>query len=157
VHVTARGFVYATNEINRIFLESIIGFGLDPTDFLDSQATIEKGLQTWLTLRQIKAAYLEVYESGSGRVRTRIDLVIEFRTSQEERYETAIDSVKSAITQAGQFSGCKYRVVVVNEEGAASVKGWHDTELGSVEHLRKYDIGAVINTAPVGIGMGVYR
>ena len=85
VHVTARGFVYAANEINRIFLESIIGFGLDPSDFLENQATIEKGLQTWLTLRLIEAAYLEVYENGSGQVRTRIDLVIEFRTVQEER------------------------------------------------------------------------
>lgn len=157
VHVTARGYVYATNEINRVFLESIIGFGLDPSDFLDNQATIEKGLQTWLTLRELKAAYLEVYENGSGQVRTRIDLLIEFTTGQEERYETAIDSVKSAITEAGQFPGCKYRVVVSTKEGAASVRGWHDTALGSVDHLSQYDIGDVIDTRPVKIGMSVYR
>jgi hypothetical protein len=157
VHVTARSYVYAANEINRIFLESIIGFGLDPGDFLDNQATIERGLQTWLTLRELKAAYLEVYENGSGRVRTRIDLLIDFRTGQEEIYETAIDSVKSAVTQAGQFPGCKYRVVVSTAEGAAPVKGWHDTALGSVDHLSQYNVGDVVKTQPIGIDMSVYR
>ena len=90
-------------------------------------------------------------------MRTRIDLLIEFRTGQEERYETAIDTVKSAITEAGQFPGCKYRVVVSTKAGAASVKGWHDATLGSVDHLSKYDIGDVIKVLPVGIGMSVYR
>jgi len=157
VHVTARGFVYATNEINRLFLEAIYGFGLDPSDFVENQAVIERGLQTWLTLRQIEAAYLEIYEIGSGQVRTRIELIIEFRTIQEDRYETAIDAVKSAITDAGQFPGCRYRVVASIKEGAVQVKGWDDTTLGPVDHLSEYDIGEVIDGSSVGTRMIILR
>jgi Bacterial HORMA domain 2 len=157
VHVTARSYTYMANEINRIFLEAIDDFGLDPSDFVENQTTIEYGLRTWLTRRQIQAAYLEVYESISGRVRSRIDLVIDFRDSGDERYETAMDSVKNAVAQAGRFPGCRYRVVVSTTDGAAKVKGWSDTTLGSVDHLSRYDIGEVIGTRGAGASMSILR
>lgn len=157
VHVTARSYTYMANEINRTFLEAIDEFGLDASDFVEIQTTIENGLRTWLTLRQLKVAYLEVYESATGRVRSRIDLHIEFRDSGDERYETEIDSVKAAVAQAGRFPGCKYRVVVSTTDNAVKVKGWSDTTLGSVDHLSSYDIGEVIRTGAAGASMSIFR
>jgi hypothetical protein len=145
------------NEINRVFLEAITGFGLDPSDFAQKQTIIENGLRTWMTLRQIEAAYLEVYDSASGQVRTRIDLNIEFRDSGNERYQTAIDKVQAQIAQAGRFPGCLYRVVVSTVDGAARVAGWTDTELGSVDHLTRYDVGEVIDTQGAGASMFILR
>lgn len=157
VHVTARSYTYMANEINRVFLEAIDDFGLDPSDFVQNQKVIEDGLRAWLTLRQIEVAYLEIYESATGRVRTRIDLHIKFRESGDEHYETRIDAVKGAVAQAGRFPGCKYRVVVSTTAGAAKIRGWSDTTLGSVDHLSSYDIGEVIGTSSVGASMSVLR
>jgi Bacterial HORMA domain 2 len=145
------------NEINRVFLQAIGDFGLDPSDFVENQKVIENGLRTWLTSRHLEVAYLEVYESATGRVRTRIDLYIDFRAGGDERYDTGIDTVKRAVAQAGRFPGCRYRVVVSTADGAPPVKGWSDTTLGSVDHLSNYDIGEVIGSAAVGASMSILR
>jgi hypothetical protein len=157
IHVTARGFVYLSNEISRVFLEAITGFGLDPGHYAENMPVIEKGLRTWTALRQLEAAYLEVYDKQSGEVRTRIDLEIVFREDGEERYETDIESVRRAVVQSGQYPGCLYRVVVTTTQGAAEVSGWSDTTLGSVDHLTSYNIGEAVGTKSVGANMSVYR
>jgi hypothetical protein len=156
--VTARSYTYLVNEINRIFLEAITGFGLDPSNFVQQQHIIENGLRTWVTLRQIETAYLEVYDGASGEVRTRIDLNIEFRdTGGDEQYKTAIDKVRTQIAQTGQYPGCQYRVVVSTVPGAAKVADWYDTTLGSVDHLTRYDVGEVIGTSAAGASMTILR
>jgi Bacterial HORMA domain 2 len=145
------------NEINRVFLQAIGDFGLDPSDFVENQQIIENGLRTWLTSRHLEVAYLEVYDGVTGRVQTRIDLQIAFRSGGDERYETGIDTVKRAVAEAGRFPGCRYRVVVTTADGAPPVKGWSDTTLGSVDHLSNYDLGEVINTTGVGASMSILR
>ena len=158
IHVTARSIVYLTNEISRVFLEAITGFGLDPGGYAESMPVIEKGLRTWAALRQLEAAYLEVFDKQSGQVRARIDLDVEFRDSGDDtRYETDIESVRRAVTQAGSYPGCAYRVVVTTKTGAAQVAGWSDTTLGSVDHLSRYDVGSVIDAPRTGANMGIYR
>ena len=158
IHVTARSIVYLTNEISRVFLEAITGFGLDPGAYAESMPVIENGLRTWVTLRQLEAAYLEVYEQRSGQVRTRIDLTVEFRQSGDDtRYETDIESVRRAVTQAGSYPGCAYRVVVTTAQGATPVAGWSDTTLGSVDHLSRHDVGSVIDAPRTGANMTIYR
>jgi hypothetical protein len=151
IHVTARSFVYLANEINRVFLEAIIGFGLDPGTYVESMPVIENGLRTWVVLRQLEAVYLEVYDKQSGKVRTRIDLTVEFRQSGDDtRYETDIESVRQAVTQAGSYAGSAYRVVATTAQGAAQVAGWSDTTLGAVDHLSRHDVGGVIDAPRMG-------
>jgi hypothetical protein len=158
IHVTARSYVYLTNEISRVFLEAITGFGLDPGAYTDIMPVIERGLRTWVTMHQLEAAYLEVYDQQSGQVRTRIDLTVEFRESGDDsRYETDIESVRRAVTQAGSYPGCAYRVVVTTAQGAAQVAGWSDTTLGSVDHLNRHDVGGVIDSPRTGANMAIYR
>jgi hypothetical protein len=158
IHVTARSYVYLTNEISRVFLEAITGFGLDPGAYAEDMPVIERGLRTWVALHQLESAYLEVYDRGSGRIRTRIDLEIEFRESGDDnRYQTDVESVRQAVTAAGKYPGCAYRVVVTTKDGAAQVAGWSSTTLGSVDHLGKYDIGDVITAPRAGARMSLYR
>ena len=157
VHVTARSYTYLVNEINRVFLEVITGSGLDPSDFVNSQVVIENGLRTWLTLRQLQVAYLEVFDPHSGDVKTRIDLNIEFRESGDEYYRTDIERVRDELGTTGRFAGCQYRVVVSTTPGAAAVNGWSQTTLRSVEHLRHYDVGEVIGTAAAGASLSILR
>jgi hypothetical protein len=158
IHVTARSYVYLTNEINRVFLEAITGFGLDPSAYAENMPVIENGLRTWVTLRQLEAAYLEVFDQQSGQVRTRIDLEVDFRSSGDDtRYETDIESVRRAVIQAGSYPGCTYRLVVTTKQGAAQVAGWSDTTLGSVDHLRRHDVGDVIDAPRAGAKMSIYR
>lgn len=157
IHVTTRGFVYLANEISRVFLEAIDNLGLDPSNYADDMPVIERGLRTWIALRQLEAAYLEVYDSVSGVVRTRIDLAIVFQDEGKERFETDIETIRRAFIQAGSYPGCAYRVVVSTAPGAVAVSGWSDTTLGSVDHLTSYDIGKVIDTASANANMRVYR
>jgi hypothetical protein len=158
VYVAARSFVYLTNEISRVFLEAITGFGLDPGAYAENMPVIEKGLRTWAALRQLTAAYLEVYDKQSGEVRTRIDLEVVFReTGDDNRFETDIETVRRAVVQAGSYPGCAYRVVVTTVDNAAKVDGWSSTTLGSVDHLSRVDVGDVIDAPQAGAKMFVYR
>lgn len=157
VHVTARSYTYLVNEINRVFLEAITGGGLDPTNFVNNQAVIENGLRTWLTLRQLEVAYLEIFDPVSGEVKTRIDLAIEFTESGDEYYRTDIERVRSELSAGGRFAGCHYRVVVTTTPNAAAVNGWSSTTLRSVDHLTRHDVGEVIGTAAAGANMSIFR
>lgn len=157
VHVTARSYTYLVNEINRVFLEVITGSGLDPTDFVNKQSTIETGLRTWMTLRQLEVAYLEIYDPVSGQVKTRIDLAIEYTEGGDEYFRTDIERVKREIRPGGMFAGCEYRLVVTTTPNAAKVSGWEPTTLRSVDHLKQYDIGNVIGTAAAGASMSLFR
>jgi len=158
IHVTARSYSFLANEISRVFLEAITGFGLDPGAYAEDMPVIERGLRTWVTLRQLEAAYLEVYDKQSGRVRTRIDLEVAFRESGDDhRYETDIETVRRTVVQAGSYPGCAYRVVVTTKEGAAQVSGWSGTTLGSVDHLNRHDVGDVIDSPATGAYMAFYR
>ena len=156
VHVTARSYTYMANEINRIFLETITRGGLDPSDFASIQSTIESGLRTWLTLRQLEVAYLEIYEASTGKVRTRIDLNIEYRDGTDEHYKTDIDRVKRELGAGGRFAGCKYRVVATTVPGAAEVSGWSATTLKDVSHLTQKNVGSVVDTARGGLLMSIW-
>jgi hypothetical protein len=111
-----------------------------------------------VALRQLEAAYLEVYDKQSGQVRTRIDLEVAFRESGDDnRFETDIETVRRAVVQAGSFPGCAYRVVVTTKEGAAQVSGWNSTTLGSVDHLNRQLVGEVIDSPATGAHLFVHR
>jgi Bacterial HORMA domain 2 len=155
VHVTARSYTYLVNEINRAFLEIITGAGLDPGDYTGNQAVIEKGLRTWVTLRQLETAHLEIFEPETGQLRTRVDLGIEYRDSGEETYETDIGRIRDSVQ--ARHPGCLYRIVVTTSPGAAEVQGWSNTELLDVSHLGRQNIGEVINTGAVGARMYTWR
>jgi hypothetical protein len=147
VHITARSYTYMVNEINRICLEAIAGSGLDPSEFIRNQTVIEHGLRTWVTLRQLEAVHLEVFDPVSGQVRTRIDLNVVFGDSGDDRYLTEVDRIRSATGQVGDDAGCGYRVAVSTTPGAAHVAGWREARLGDISHLAVRGIGEIIATS----------
>lgn len=149
VHVTAKSYVYISNEISRIFYESIQSAGLDPTAYAQLQGTIENGLRTWITMHYLEAAHLEIVETGTQRVRSRIDLGLSYVGNNGEQYVTDIARVRQALAGTARMDGCEYRVVVTLKDGAPAVQGWGPTALGSVGHLQRQDVGDVI-TAPAG-------
>lgn len=157
VHVAAKSYVFLSNEISRIFYESIQSAGLDPTAYAMQQPTIEAGLRTWLTMRQLEAAHLEIIEAGSQRVRSRIDLGVSYvDNSSEDRFATDIDRVKQALAGTERMDGCVYRIVVTLKDGAAAVAGWGSTNLGSVDHLTRDDVGQVIDAPAASARMTRY-
>jgi len=153
VQVNARAFVYVANEISRVFLETINRIGLDVTQY--QQPVIEVGLRTWVTLHQLEAAHLEVVDS-SGTVRARFDLGITYSSFGEEIYDTDMDELHLNLRYAQTYPGCSYRVVVTLTEGAAKVKGWGDTTLGSVDHLKQRIGGNVINAGRANVSMSTW-
>ena len=158
VQVTARSYVYLANEITRVFLEAITGFGLDPGGYAEEMPVIERGLRTWAALGQLESAHLEIYDKESGQLRARIDIDVDFRESGDDnRYETDIEAVRRAVVQAGSFPGSAYRVMVTTVTDAAAVSGWSSTTLGPVEHLSRIDVGEVISASSTGAVMSPTR
>jgi len=149
VHVAAKSYVYISNEINRIFYETIQSAGLDPTAYAQLQGTIESGLRTWITMQYLDQAHLEIIDSRTREVRSRIDLGLSYVGNNEDRYATDISRVREALRGTARMDGCEYRVVVTLKDGAPPVKGWDATTLGSVDHLQRQDVGGVID-APAG-------
>ncbi|MFJ3233912.1 hypothetical protein [Streptomyces sp. NPDC086787] len=147
VNVTTRAVVYTANEIVRIFYEAISDAGLDVTELATIQPVVENGLRTWLTMRKLEAAYLEIFDPSTDTVRCRADLNLVYSSDSEERHHTDIDRVKAATRSLGSYPGCSYRVVVSLADGAPDVQGWQSTTLGSVQHLSRQDVGDVIDTA----------
>jgi hypothetical protein len=147
VYVTARSYTYLANEIVRIFYEAVTDAGLSPSQLADRQQVIERGLRTWLTLRQLNAAYLEIWDPATSQARSRVDLNIAFEIKGRERYETDITEVKGALGRLGRVpQGCQYRVVVSLAPGAVAVEGWDEASLLDVSHLTRQDVGSVIDT-----------
>ncbi|MFE0514081.1 hypothetical protein [Streptomyces sp. NPDC058964] len=149
VNVTSRAMVYTANEIVRIFYETISDVGLDVTELATIQPVVENGLRTWLSMRKLEAAYLEIFDPKSSTVRCRADLNIVYASEGDERHRTDIDRVKSVTSSLGSYAGCSYRVIVSLADGAPDVQGWQTTTLGSVQHLARRDVGDVIDTAAV--------
>ena len=155
VHVTAKAYTYIANEISRIFYDVIQSAGLDPTAYANLQRTIEAGLRTWITMQKLEAAHLEIVEPGSQRVRSRVDLGLTYGGFNDDQYSTDMAKVRQALAGTVRMDGCEYRVVVTLGPNAPSVAGWGPTNLGSVDHLQRNDVGDVVNT-PAG-SVQMYR
>ncbi|WP_405997736.1 hypothetical protein [Streptomyces sp. NBC_00829] len=156
VNVATRATVYTANEIVRIFYEAVSDVGLDVTELAEIQPVVEKGLRTWLAMRKLEAAYLEIFDVASNTVRCRTDLNIVYVAEIDEKFRTDIDRVKAVTGSLGSYPGCSYRVVVSLADGAPDVQGWHTTMLGNVEHLARRDVGDVIDTAAIQTRMFVW-
>ena len=141
VRVTARSYTYAVNEMLRAFLEVITSAGMDLHEFESSQPTIEHGLRTWLVLRQLKTASLEIFDPNSGALAARVDFTTRFVDTGDEDYITDIMQASSLLPLAGRFSGHRYRIVAVTTPEAARVAGWNSTEFLNVDQLPLREIG----------------
>jgi hypothetical protein len=144
------------NEINRIFLESITGAGLDPSELAQVLHDVERGLRTWVTLQQLEAAHLEIWDPATDRVRMRVDLAIAFHSDPGERYDANIERVRGAVAGVGNLTGCRYRVLVTLAPNAAEVRGWGTTTMRSVDHLQQHQVGDVVNTSRGSVAMSYY-
>ena len=71
-----------------------------------------------------------------------------------ERFETDIDKLKAALKRLRRLPPkCQYRVLVNTEDDAPDLPGWASTQARDDSHLKKQDIGKVIDTAAIGVAM----
>lgn len=155
VNVSARSMVYVANEIGRLFLDIVSQRGLPLDEFDELLETVMAGLRTWIAGHWLTHAVLELYDPHSDRLVQCVDLGLAYRAhaGTGEHFETAIDQVRAAVGNDRLNPDIRYRVVVRLAEGAPSLPGWEATTLRDRDHLRRMQLGGVIDTASVGVEM----
>ena len=153
VNVAARSMVYVANEITRLFLDIVSQRGL-PLDALTEQLdTITTGLRTWIAGHWLTNAVLELYDPDTDELVQCIDLKLVYRTplNTPERFETAVDQVRTALGNESVDAGIRYRVVVQLTDAAPNLPGWEPTSFRNRGHLPHAQLGDVIDTAGIGV------
>lgn len=155
----ARSYGYVANEDMRLMQDAIAARGLSMDYLHEHFETIERGLRTWLLDRDLKAVYLEIFNTSTDKVVERLDLLHAYSAELgEERFETQIERVRAALTEDPALPpGCRYRVLVDLETGAKPVPGWGQAVLRNADNLRRRDVGNAIGTAAVNVEMVIWR
>lgn len=159
IQVWARSITYVATELMRV-LETVVQLRGLASDYMHRNFKIlEDGFRTWLTHRQLKMVRLEIYDPHGDRAVECCDLNLAYDVSsgRAEGFETQIEKVKAGMASLGPLPyGCQYRIVVDLEPDAMHVPGWHPTSFRDISHLRRQDLGNVIDTARIGVAMAYY-
>lgn len=157
VRVWATSTVYVANEVLRTWIEIVGLRGLDNRRITSNLEKIMRGIQTWVSTRDLKKGILEVFYSRTNKVVDRWDMSFNYDidgVGEPNRYRTEMKKLKDFASKLGKLKpGCKYRIVVELEEGAPSVEGWAPTSLRSTSHLKKSLLGGFIETAKINVEM----
>lgn len=148
----ARSATYVANELLRVQLEIVRHRAL-PLDYLHSNhEKIMNGFRTWIAGRWLKAAVLEIWDTGTDKLVERYDLCLSYESEVgEERYDTKVALLEELATLPPLPSGCKYRLVVDLEVGSPDLPGWTPTTFRDNTQLKRKDVGDVIDTARIGV------
>jgi hypothetical protein len=160
VGVWARSTTWVANELVRVLQEVVHLRGLTMDYMHQHNETLTSGFRTWITSRWLKGSILEVWDANSDQLVERYDLGLSYQPKGQggdERFETQIEKVAGALAQLQKLNGShRYRVIADLEPGAPSLPGWEPTSLRDTSHLRKQDLGNVIDTARIGVAMGYW-
>ena len=160
VKTWTQGILYVSQEVIRFLLIILQQRGLSNDLILQNKETLTNGFYTWLLMRHLRKAILEVFQEGSPEATERWDMTFEYADPNKEDVSTAdgVDDVwKTYIDEVSEFmgtlnalpSGTIYRVIVDLEDEVdglppAAVPGWAPSEMKRVDHLEKHEFGEPI-------------
>ncbi|MCK4240918.1 MAG: hypothetical protein KAX30_04790 [Candidatus Atribacteria bacterium] len=163
VRVWTTATIYVANEVMRVFFIILDQRGLPNSKLNSQKEVITNGLFTWITTRYLKAAFLELYGPGENKAVERWDLGFRYEeptadidpeNSTERQFKTYIEKIYEIQAKLNALpEGTEYRVVVNLEQGAPAVEGWQPTTLKDISHLEKHNIGEMIDTGLINVGM----
>lgn len=159
-NVASRSFTWVSNELVRCITEVVVGRGLSLDYVHQHHDTLFKGFRTWLSLHKLKAAVLEIYDTGTDKLVEKCPFQISYQAEAvngEEKFHTDIDKLKAALAALPPLRpGCKYRILADLEDNAPDVPGWAPSRYRDDKHLANKDIGTVIDTAACGVQMSYW-
>lgn len=158
--VWARSTTWVANELARVLIEIVNLRGL-PLDYVHQHLELfVASFRTWVTGRHLDGVYLEVYDEPSGALLERYDLGLNYDVparSSEEKFETRIGLLERELARReAAHPGCRYRIFVQLTPGAPALPGWNPAELQDTSHLRRKDVGGIINTSRIGVAFALW-
>lgn len=173
VHVTTWSQVIldVAQNVYAVWLILLDQRGLTSDKLHEQKKIILDGLFTWILLRHLKSAYLEIYQDGLEQNEERWDLLFNYEDTEAEigTVKSAEESWRIYLVKMSEImarlkalpTNSTYRVIVdlvsVNGREPPKVKGWGQAKLKSIEGLEKIIIGdKFIDTGLIGAGMVVW-
>ena len=149
VNVAIVPVIYVQNEVIDVLMRIASNRNLDLGYFTDNQKSLTSGLFTWLTTRTLEKIVMEILERN--RVIERFDLSFQysavFQTTKESNFETNIQKLEDFLSKlpTQKQRNRRYRIVAVVSPNAPEAPGWGPTNLNLVDHLKKQNLGGLIN------------
>jgi hypothetical protein len=141
----AHSVTHVTDKMLLTIKEIIREIGLDPSRFVQSWATYERGITTWLTSRHLERVTLEIYDPGTDSAVSRWDIDVVYTTVGDGSLWVDTNFIRYSIKKAGLVpSACSYALKLHNADGRPDVPGWSPCDYRSMEGFKRYSLGATI-------------
>jgi hypothetical protein len=159
VYSYSHSVTYVSDNILKSFKDIIRQSGLDPSHLASQWEVLLRGISAWIESEHLEKVILEIYHPQSDLLLTRWDIDIVYTwSSSEGNFWTDTEQLKYAIRKCGVApENAKYRLLVTNKPGAASVNGWSSTMLRSTQNLVKQSLGSTIEHNGLGANTSYWR
>lgn len=137
------------------------GRGLDPTPLQENLKTIEAGLATWLSLRQLKSVRIEAVDGTE--VIERWELAYVFNTTPvttgtQPTCQISQDALEKAIAGMEKLpAGTHFRIVAMLPADAVVVPGWGQAEDLNDSKLVQQDLGPCMDLHHILGKLGLWK
>lgn len=150
---------YVADNILKSLKDIIRLSGLDPAYLVDDWDTYMRGVKTWLASEHLEVVKLEIYDPSTDELILRWDIDIVYTSGAGDgTFWTDTDQLKFHIRKAGLTpEQARYRVLLHNKPGAASVEGWGSTKGRSTEGMVKQSLGSTIEHYGLGANAAYWR
>jgi hypothetical protein len=151
--------VFMSDNLRNTLRDVIREYGLSPNKLMQEWVTIERGIQTWLRLGQLRSVVVEFFRPGASVASARWDFPVSYTGSGVADDMWADKSyLRQLIAKSARPpSDCTYRVVLCSAPGAANVDGFSDCGFLSTGQLAARQAGTVIATGYMTAGATYWR
>lgn len=159
VNTYVHSVTYVTDNILRSLQDIVRLSGLNPGKISSDWETLERGISTWIGSQHLEKIALEAYNPKNNQLIGRWDIEIGYGWSGDDgRFWVDTEQIRMAIRKAGVWpSESEYRIVCVNKDGRAEVKGWSSTTLRSTDGMVRQSLGTTIEHNGLGASASYYR
>lgn len=130
------------HSLHQIIRES----GLSPEKLTDDWNTLQRGISTWLSTKDLEEVTLEVFDPGTDALVGRWDFELYYGAAGDGAMWVNTEDIRYHILKAGKWPGhCDYRIVLTTKPGRPAVAGWSSTTFRSTEGFVRQSIGTTID------------
>lgn len=160
VNTHTHSVTYVTGEMVRSLKQIVRLSGLNADLLMNSWASLEAGISTWIRSQHLKKVTLEIYSPRTDDLVTRWDFEINYSYGADDDGSLWADheAIKLAIAKAGVVAAtCKYEFVIFNAPGREDVAGWGPGGYRTTEGFLQHRIGTTIAGNSLGTGTSFWR
>ena len=150
---------YVADNILKSLKDIIRLSGLNPTDFVESWDTYNRGVKTWLESQHLKRVVLEIYHPRTNGLLLRWDIDIAYSwTSGDGSFWADTDQIRYAIKKQGLAPfEAKYDLILHTSAGRPDVAGWSSCSARSTDGMVRQSLGSTVEHNGLGGSAAYWR